>query len=108
MLPHWHEELSMKRFILSLGVMSVLFGAMSSPLLAAGHGGGHSSGGHSSGHASTGHAVVHASTGHVAHAGVGHTVVHGNVGNVAMHGSHYGPGGYFGRDYRRWRGSYWD
>ncbi len=64
----------MKRFILSLGAMAVLFGAMSSPLLAAsGHG-------PSSGH------------------------------GREVHGSYYGHGGYrsLHRDYRGWRGSYWN
>ena len=55
----------MKRFILSLGAMAVLFGAMSSPLLAAsGHG-----------HGEHGHGRPE----HGSHYGHGHNYNHGRV-----------------------------
>ena len=111
----------MKRFILSLGSLAVLFGAMSSPLLAAGHGGGHSSGHSGSGHAvahSTSHSAVHTghtvahSTGHAAIHTVAHSsaVIHGgaHVGAGNFHGLHHGFGGYLLRDYRGWGNSYWN
>jgi hypothetical protein len=69
----------MKRFILGLSAMTVLFGAMSSPLLAAGHSGG--------GHVGGGHVVA----------------VRGPA-----YGLHYGPGGYLGREYCGWSGSYFN
>jgi hypothetical protein len=88
------------RFILSLGATAVLFGAMSSPLMAAGKGG-HGGGGHGSGHGSVGHGGLHASVGHSA-------AIHVGIGHGVLHGFHYGPGGYYGRDFRGWRGSYWN
>ena len=98
----------MKRFILGLGSMAVLCGAMSSPLLAAGHGGGHGS--HSSGHVthSVSHAVTHSSGHTVVHSGA---IVHGGVHvgvSGSFHGFHHGFGGYLLRDYRGWGNSYWN
>ena len=96
----------MKRFILSLGAMAVLFGALSSPLLAAPSRGGRGSSGRSAARVSPGRASVgHANVGH---ANVGHVNV-GHGGHVAdFHGLHHGPGGYLGRDYHGWRGSYYN